>query len=307
MAKVALVFPGQGSQKVGMGKAAFEQSPAAREAFEEVDEALGERLSSLCFEGPEERLRLTENTQPAILATSIALLRALDVPFAATAGHSLGEYSAHIAAGTLSLADAARLVRARGRYMQGAVPVGEGAMAAIVKLDAAVVEQICREVTGVVEPVNYNCPGQTVIAGATAAVEAASLEVDEAGGRAMPLPVSAPFHSSLMKPAEAQLARDLAETEFADPQLPVYVNVDASPVRDAATARDALVAQVSRPVRWEQSVRAMMADGVTLFIEVGPGKTLTGMIRRIDPDVGRLNVQGPADFEAAKNAIVEAQ
>ncbi len=307
MAKVALVFPGQGSQKVGMGKAAFEQSPAAREAFEEVDEALGERLSSLCFKGPEERLRLTENTQPAILATSIALLRALDVPFAATAGHSLGEYSAHIAAGTLSLADAARLVRARGRYMQGAVPVGEGAMAAIVKLDAAVVEQICREVTGVVEPVNYNCPGQTVIAGATAAVEAASLEVDEAGGRAMPLPVSAPFHSSLMKPAEAQLARDLAETEFADPQLPVYVNVDASPVRDAATARDALVAQVSRPVRWEQSVRAMMADGVTLFIEVGPGKTLTGMIRRIDPDVGRLNVQGPADFEAAKNAIVEAQ
>ncbi len=307
MGKVALVFPGQGSQSVGMGLQAFEQVPAARAVFEEGDAVLGESLSTLCFQGPEEKLRLTENTQPAIVATSIALFAAFDVPFDATAGHSLGEYSAHVAAGTITLAEALQLVRKRGRYMQEAVPEGEGAMAAVVKLDAQVVEQLCREIDGVVEPVNYNCPGQTVIAGAAAAVEAASLKVDELGGRAMPLPVSAPFHSSLMKPAEERLARELRSVQLGTPSVPVYVNVDATAVQDGARARDALIAQVSRPVRWEQIVRAMIADGVTLFIEVGPGKTLTGMIRRIDAKVGRLNVQGPDDFEAAKKAISEAR
>lgn len=307
MSKVAFVFPGQGSQKVGMGLDAYEASDAARAVFEEADDALGEPLSRLCFEGPEEDLKLTANTQPAVLATSVALLRALGAPFDVVAGHSLGEYSAHVAAGTLGLADALRLVRKRGQYMQDAVPYGEGAMAAVLKADRAMVERICAEVPGLVEPVNYNSPQQIVIAGQTAAVSDAGTKLKAAGARASTLPVSAPFHSSLMEPAEARLAEDIAALEFSDPVVPVYVNVDAEPVTDAAAAKQALIRQVSRPVFWEQSVRRMIADGVSLFVEVGPGRVLSGLLARIDKGAGRVSVQGPKDFDAAREAIEEAK
>ncbi|HSN82473.1 MAG TPA: ACP S-malonyltransferase [Polyangiales bacterium] len=307
MGKVAFVFPGQGSQKVGMGREAYEASEAARAVFDEADEALGEELSRLCFEGPEEELKLTANTQPAILATSIALLRALDAPFDVVAGHSLGEYSAHVAAGTLQLGDALRLVRKRGQYMQEAVPYGRGAMAAVLKADRTLVERICAEVPGLVEAVNYNSPEQTVIAGEAEAVREAGAKLKEAGARSSTLPVSAPFHSSLMEPAEARLRDDIERVTFSDPRVPVYVNVDATPVRDAAAARDALIQQVSRPVRWEDSVRRMIDDGVSLFVEVGPGRVLSGLLVRIDKRAGRVNVQGPSDFGPAREAISEAR
>ncbi len=307
MGKVALVFPGQGSQKVGMGHEAFEASDAARAVFEEADEALGEELSRLCFEGPEDDLKLTANTQPAVLTASIAVLRALDEPFDAVAGHSLGEYSAHVAAGTLDFADAVRLVRKRGQYMQEAVPYGEGAMAAVLKADRTLVERICAEVPGLVEAVNYNSPQQIVIAGEAAAVSEAGTKLKAAGARASTLPVSAPFHSTLMEPAEARLRGDIERIVFSDPRVPVYVNVDAVPVTDAAAAKDALIRQVSRPVLWEESVRAMTADGVSLFVEVGPGRVLSGLLVRIDKGAGRVSVQGPSDFAAAKQAIAEAR
>lgn len=307
MSKVAFVFPGQGSQKVGMGLDAYEASDAARAVFEEADAALGEPLSRLCFEGPEEDLKLTANTQPAVLATSVALLRALGARFDVVAGHSLGEYSAHVAAGTLGLADALRLVRKRGQYMQDAVPYGEGAMAAVLKADRAMVERICAEVPGLVELVNYNSPQQIVIAGQTAAVSEAGTKLKAAGARASTLPVSAPFHSSLMEPAEARLAEDIAALEFSDPVAPVYVNVDAEPVTDAAAAKQALIRQVSRPVLWEQSVRRMIDDGVSLFVEVGPGRVLSGLLARIDKGAGRVSVQGPKDFDTAREAIEEAK
>jgi [acyl-carrier-protein] S-malonyltransferase len=307
MGKVAFVFPGQGSQKVGMGRDAFDSSGAARAVFEEVDEALGEALSQLCFEGPEDELKLTANTQPAVLAASIATLRALDAEFDVVAGHSLGEYSAHVAAGTLNLSDAVRLVRKRGQYMQEAVPYGEGAMAAVLKADRALVERICAEVSGLVEPVNYNSPQQIVIAGEAAAVSEAGVKLKEAGARATTLPVSAPFHSTLMQPAEARLREDIERISFSDPRLPVYVNVDAAPITDAAVAKDALIRQVSRPVLWEESVRRMIDDGVSLFVEVGPGRVLSGLLVRIDKGAGRVSVQGPSDFDAAREAIAEAR
>ena len=307
MGKVAFVFPGQGSQKVGMGRDAFESSDAARAVFEEADAALGESLSALCFEGPEDDLRLTANTQPAVLTTSIALLRALDEQADVVAGHSLGEYSAHVAAGTLGLADAVTLVRKRGQYMQDAVPYGEGAMAAVLKADRELVERVCGEVDGIVEPVNYNSPQQIVIAGEAAAVSEAGVKLKEAGARATALPVSAPFHSSMMRPAEAKLRVDIDALGFVDPMLPVYVNVDAAPVTTADAAKDALIRQVSRPVRWEQSVRQMIDDGVSLFVEVGPGRVLSGLLARIDKRAERVSVQSPADFAAAKEAVAAAR
>jgi [acyl-carrier-protein] S-malonyltransferase len=307
MGKVAFVFPGQGSQKVGMGREAFESSDLARAVFDEADEALGEPLSTLCFEGPEESLQLTANTQPAVLTASIAILRALDAPFDVVAGHSLGEYSAHVAAGTLGLADAVRLVRKRGRYMQEAVPYGEGAMAAVLKADRTLVERICAEVPGLVEAVNYNSPEQIVIAGEMKAVSEAGNKLKEAGARASTLPVSAPFHSTLMEPAEERLREAIEDIVFSKPRVPVYVNVDAVPLSDVGALKEALIRQVSRPVLWEQSVRRMIDDGVSLFVEVGPGRVLSGLLVRIDKRAGRVSVQGPSDFDAARAAIEEAR
>ncbi|MFI5307974.1 MAG: ACP S-malonyltransferase [Polyangiales bacterium] len=303
MAKVAFVFPGQGAHKVGMGKAAYDETDAGRARFAQADAALGEPLSRLCFEGPEEQLQLTANAQPAILTTSIALLAGLGERCDAAAGHSLGEYSAHVAAGTLAFEDAVRLVRQRGLFMQEAVPVGRGAMAAVLGGEAAAVERACAETSGVVEPVNYNCPGQLVIAGEKEAVERASERIRGEGAKVRALPVSAPFHCRLMQPAEDRFRPCLEAASFRDPELPVYVNVDASEVRTAAGARDALLRQISRPVRWEQSVRRMLEDGVRLFVEVGPGKVLSGMIRRIDKAAVCVNVETPADFDAAREAI----
>lgn len=293
---LALLFPGQGSQFVGMGRALFDSSPAARAVFEEADDALGFELSRLCFEGPEEELRATANTQPAILTHSIAALAALrsaspervaGATFAA--GHSLGEYSACVAAGALSFAAAVRLVRRRGTFMQEAVPAGEGAMAAIVGLAAADVEAACHEASvgdEVVSAANYNSPEQTVIAGHAAAVERASAECLARGAkRAIPLAVSAPFHSPLMRPARERMAELLEAAEFADAEIPVVTNVDAEPTSRGALLRDALVRQVDSPVRWVESVRRLAAEGVDSGLEVGPGNVLAGLVRRIERGV----------------------
>lgn len=288
--KTAFVFPGQGSQKVGMGKDWAEAYPAARQTFDEADQALGFDLTRLCWEGPEEDLQLTINTQPAILACSVAMLRALRAAGGpspvAVAGHSLGEYSALVAAGVLSFADALRLVRHRGELMQEAVPVGRGAMAALIGLADETVDEIVTAAADgqVCSVANYNSPGQTVVAGDLAAVErAVELALAKGAKKAKLLPVSAPFHSPLMAPARARLTPLLEATEFHSPQVPVVVNIDARPVADGAMARDALVRQVDGPVRWVASIRWLIEQaGVEQFVEVGPGIVLTGLGRRID-------------------------
>jgi [acyl-carrier-protein] S-malonyltransferase len=307
MGKVAFVFPGQGSQVVGMGQKAHAHSEEARSTYAAADAALGEAISELCFGGPEEALRLTANTQPALLTTSIALYRALGEQPDAVAGHSLGEYSANVAAGTLSFERAVQLVRIRGTYMQEAVPVGVGAMAAVLGGELAAIEAALGEVDGVLEAVNYNSPGQIVIAGQATALELVKPRLQALGCKVMPLPVSAPFHSSLMQPAEARLAPHLHDTPFEAPRVPVYVNVDAVAVSSAAAAREALIRQVSRPVRFLESVQRLRADGVTLCVEIGPGKVLAGLIKRIDRSLPCINVQSPDDFEAVRAAIAEAR
>lgn len=300
----AFVFPGQGSQSVGMGRALAEAFPEARATFDEADAALGWGLSDLIFDGPVERLTLTENTQPAILTVSVAAWRVLDARGFrpdVVAGHSLGEYSAHVAAGTLTFADAVRLVHHRGQYMQEAVPVGHGAMAAILGLDEDGVRAACDEAAQgeVVSPANLNAPGQIVIAGTAAAVARAG-ELAKARGakRVIPLQVSAPFHCALMAPAETRLGPELQSVLAHDPRVPVVANVDAEPKRDAASAIAALIRQVSSPVRWDATVRRLASDGVTAYVEVGPGTVLSGLIKKAARDAAVLNLDQPAGLAA---------
>jgi len=304
------LFPGQGSQYAGMGKDLAAKFPAARQVFEEADAALGFALSELCFEGPAEQLQLTENTQPAILTVSVAALRAMqsegfpEPDF--VAGHSLGEYSALVAAGSLSLTDAVRTVRARGGYMQEAVPVGVGAMAAVLGADVNVVRAACEEAAAgqVCSPANINSPGQIVIAGDTAAVDRAIVLVKERGAkRAIKLNVSAPFHCALMKPAEERLAVDLQKISFKDLAISVVTNVDALPVKRGDEARSALVRQVSQPVRWLDSVEFLIAEGVQSLVEIGPGKVLSGLARQIDRSMRCVNVEDEASLRAAREAL----
>jgi [acyl-carrier-protein] S-malonyltransferase len=306
---IAALFPGQGSQKVGMGQALVDAFPICRDTLTEADVALGEPLSGICLNGPEEALTLTENTQPAILAVSIATYRLLELRGltpAFVAGHSLGEYSANVAAGTFDFADALKIVRRRGRYMQEAVPVGAGAMAAILGLDAAKVAQACDEAAqgDVVSPANLNGAGQVVISGTKEAVARAGERAKALGAkRVLPLPVSAPFHCSLMKPAETRLEPELRALRARDPRMPIVANVDAEPKRDAGAAIDALVAQVSMPVQWEAVVRRLASEGVTTYVEVGPGAVLSGLVRKIHREATVVSVSGPNDLAAIESIV----
>ncbi len=310
MGKLAFIFPGQGSQAVGMGKDLASAFPEARRVLDEVDAALGEPLSRLCFEGPEDRLKLTANTQPALLAVSAAaaaVLAARGVAPAFVAGHSLGEYSALVAAGSCGVADAARAVRARGSFMQEAVPAGKGAMSAVLGLDPSKVREICAEVARdgeVVSPANYNEPGQTVIAGAAGAVEKAGVRLKQAGARrVLPLPVSAPFHCSLMHPVRERLEPVLRGIAWRAPASPVVTNVEAKPNSDAARVVPLLVEQVTAPVRWIDCVEELVRQGVTRMVEVGPGRVLSGLVRRIDPSVQLSNVEDKASLDKTLAAL----
>ncbi len=315
MKKIAFLFPGQGSQAVGMGRELAERYPSAKKVFEEADEALGYALSQLCWEGPEERLKMTEVTQPAILTASTAACRVLQelssergIEPSFCAGHSLGEYSAHVAAGTMPFGDAVRTVRNRGKYMQEAVPAGEGAMAAILGLKEPDVEAICADVAQetreVVSAANINSPEQIVISGSKNAVERAMAALKEKGAkRAILLPVSAPFHCALMQPAQEKLAADLGRLVFQDPRMPVVTNIEAIPTGDAAHAREMLIQQVTGAVRWVQVVQRLIAEGVEAFVEVGPGKVLCGLLRQIDRSQTCLNVEDEASLQKTLEAL----
>jgi [acyl-carrier-protein] S-malonyltransferase len=308
---LAFVFPGQGSQAVGMGRALAEAYPEARAVLDEVDAALGGGLLQLMYEGPEEELRKTANTQPAIMAVSIACHRALvkeaggrfQLPLY-YAGHSLGEYSALVAAGSMTLSDAARALRARGTFMQEAVPAGEGAMAAILGLDPQLVAEACKEVQAqepgsVVEPANYNSPEQTVIAGHSSAVDRAIAKCKEKGAkRAVPLPVSAPFHCSLMSPVQPRLAQVLAAVTFKQPTAPIVANVTAEPNTDPGRIVELLLSQVTAPVSWVESVQRMALSGVDTLVEMGPGKVLSNLARRIEKKLRAFNVEDPPSLKA---------
>jgi [acyl-carrier-protein] S-malonyltransferase len=308
--RLAYIFPGQASQYAGMGKDLAEKYAASREVFEEADAALGFSISTLCFDGPAEDLQLTENTQPAILTVSVAALRAMQAEGLPepdfVAGHSLGEYSALVASGALSLADAVRTVRARGRYMQEAVPSGSGAMAAVMGAELGTLMEICNEAQqgDVCTPANINSANQIVIAGHAAAIDRAIELLKERGiKRAVKLKVSAPFHCSLMNEARERLAADLEKLEFHDLRMPLITNVDAAVIRSRAEVRDALVRQVSSPVRWLESIELLLQEGVETFVEVGPGKVLSGLVRQIRREARCLNVEDAASLDATREAL----
>ncbi len=313
MGKVAFLFPGQASQYPGMGKELAEKFPAAKSVFDEADKALGFSISRMCFEGTEEELKQTENTQPAILTVSVAAYRVLSekgIMPDYVAGHSLGEYSALVAAGALKFADAVKLVRKRGKYMQEAVPAGQGAMAAILGLSPAVVLDACKRAAEneVCTAANLNSPDQTVISGNAGAVKRAVEIASQSGAkRAVMLPVSAPFHSALMMPAQERLEKDLDATTFSDLRVPLVTNVDADTIRTGAEARKALVRQVSMSVRWEESMRMLMDEGVNTFVEVGPGRVLTGLMRQIERSVAILNVEDEKSLREVLEKIAGAK
>lgn len=313
MGKVAFVFPGQASQYPGMGKELAEKYAPARAVFDEADKALGFSISKICFEGTEEELKLTANTQPAILTVSVAVSRVLaekglEPDF--VAGHSLGEYSALVAAGSLKFADAVQLVRKRGTYMQDAVPQGIGAMAAIMGLSHAVVADVCKRAANgdICAPANLNSPEQTVISGHAGAVKRAVELASQAGAkRAVILPVSAPFHSALMTPMQEKFEKDLRGTEFSNLRVPLVTNVDADTIEKGSEAREALIRQLSMPVRWEESVRLLIEEGVNTFVEVGPSRVLTGLLRQIERSAGTLNVEDEKSLAVTMDKIASAR